>query len=381
MVGFVARAQSLQNLHALLRRWLADRDRLEAALQRGVLFNILAVLGERRRANDPQFAATQRGLNDVRRVHRALSAARADDGVQFVNEQNHAAILDNLVNDAFDALLKLTAVFGTRNHAAQIQRQHALVQQLLRDVRHNDLLGKPFGNGRLADARFTDEHGVVLCTARQNLDGALDLLVAPDYRVELALTRHLGEVAGKFGQSLSLLFILTLLRLVSCRRGGCRAWRLAHETAHIVVELPRVNTGSSKDTHCHIPAVAQNAQKQMLRIDKAAVRAHRLIDRDLHRAARPRGQSLRRIAAGHAAPYGAHDQVAHHALAQSRFRQCAVSDAAAVAQNGQQHMLAADVAVPQLRGSLLSQPQYILPSWGKSFLTHIRTLLSSSCTY
>ena len=42
---------------------------------------------------------------------------------------------------------------------------------------------------------LADEHRVVLGAARQHLDGAADLLVAADDRVELALAGQLGEVA------------------------------------------------------------------------------------------------------------------------------------------------------------------------------------------
>ena len=40
--------------------------------------------------------------------------------------------------------------------------------------------------------------GLFLVPARQHLDGAADLLVAADHRIELAVARSLGEVAGIF---------------------------------------------------------------------------------------------------------------------------------------------------------------------------------------
>jgi hypothetical protein len=51
-------------------RRLADEDLLEAALQRGVLLDVLAVLVERRRADHPQLAAGQHRLEHVAGVHR-----------------------------------------------------------------------------------------------------------------------------------------------------------------------------------------------------------------------------------------------------------------------------------------------------------------------
>ena len=85
------RAQAAQDLQALLGRWLCDAHGLKAPLERRVLFNILAVLLKRRRADDLQLAAAERRLEDVRRVDRALGRARADDRVQLVDEEDDAA--------------------------------------------------------------------------------------------------------------------------------------------------------------------------------------------------------------------------------------------------------------------------------------------------
>ena len=65
--------------------------RLEAALERGVLFDVLAVLVERGRADAVQLAAGEHGLQEVACVHAALGLARADDGVQLVDEEDDLA--------------------------------------------------------------------------------------------------------------------------------------------------------------------------------------------------------------------------------------------------------------------------------------------------
>ena len=43
--------------------------------------------------------------------------------------------------------------------------------------------------------RLADQHRVVLLAPGQHLDGGFDLLRAADHRVELAVARHLGQVA------------------------------------------------------------------------------------------------------------------------------------------------------------------------------------------
>ena len=54
--------------------------------------------------------------------------------------------------------------------------------------------GEAFDDGGLADARLTDQDGVVLAAPREHLDAPADLLVAPDDRVDLSALGERGEV-------------------------------------------------------------------------------------------------------------------------------------------------------------------------------------------
>ena len=74
-------------------RRLADEHLLEAALERRVLLDVLAVFVERGRADAMQLAARERGLEHVAGVHRAFGLAGADHGVQLVDEQDDLAFL------------------------------------------------------------------------------------------------------------------------------------------------------------------------------------------------------------------------------------------------------------------------------------------------
>ena len=71
---------------------LAHQHRLEPALERGVLLDVLAVLVQRGGADDAQLAARERRLEHVARVHRAFGRARADDRVQLVDEGDVLAL-------------------------------------------------------------------------------------------------------------------------------------------------------------------------------------------------------------------------------------------------------------------------------------------------
>ena len=88
VMRLVALLQPAQDRDRVGDRRLADEDRLEAALERRVLLDVLPVLVERRRADAAQLAAREHRLEQVARRDRAFCGARADDRVQLVDEQD-----------------------------------------------------------------------------------------------------------------------------------------------------------------------------------------------------------------------------------------------------------------------------------------------------
>ena len=81
----------LQDLQRILDIGLIHGDRLEAALQRGVLLDVLAVLVEGGGADDLNLAPAQGGLQDVGGVHAALGIAGAHDVVDLVDDEDDVA--------------------------------------------------------------------------------------------------------------------------------------------------------------------------------------------------------------------------------------------------------------------------------------------------
>ena len=185
-------------------RGLADEDLLEAALQRRVLLDVLAVLVQRRRADHPQLTAGEHRLDHVAGVHRGLAGrAGADDGVQLVDEGDDLALgLGDLLQHGLEPLLELAAVLRAGDHRGQVERHQPLALEALRDVAGDDPLGQALDDRRLADAGLADEHRVVLGAPGEHLDDAADLGVAADDRVDLALAGALGEVDGELLQRL-----------------------------------------------------------------------------------------------------------------------------------------------------------------------------------
>ncbi len=90
-MGFVTRLEAAEDGDRVFDARLADEDRLEAAFEGGVFFDVLAILVERRRADAAQLAAGEGRLEQVGGVVAAFGSAGADDGVQLVDEQDDVA--------------------------------------------------------------------------------------------------------------------------------------------------------------------------------------------------------------------------------------------------------------------------------------------------
>ena len=101
-----------------------------------------------------------------------------------------------------EPFLELAAVLGPGDQGAHVQGDDALALQALRHVLLDDALGQSLDDGGLADARFADEHRVVLGAPRQHLHDAADLVVAADDRVELVVAGGLRQVAAVLLQRL-----------------------------------------------------------------------------------------------------------------------------------------------------------------------------------
>ena len=198
VVRLVALLQPAQDRDRVRDGRLADEDRLEAALERRVLLDVLAVLVERRRADRAQLAAREHRLEQVRRVDGALGRAGADDRVQLVDEEDDLAlgVLD-LGQDGLQPLLELAAVLRAGEQRADVERPDALALEALGHVAGDDPLGEALDDRGLADAGLADQDRVVLRAAREHLDHAAHLLVAADHRVELAVLGQLGQVAAE----------------------------------------------------------------------------------------------------------------------------------------------------------------------------------------
>ena len=221
--GLIIALDAPEDVLRLRQRGLVDDHRLEAALQRGVLFDIFAVFLQGGGADDLDLAPAQGGLQDVGGVHAALCVACAHQIVDLVDDQNNIAQRLDLLDQALHAALKLAAELGPRHHGGHIQQPNLLVLQLVGHIACGDLLGQTLGNGRLAHARLADETGVVFLPAVQDLDDPQRLALPAHHPVQLAVFGLGGEILGiKAEEFLLFRLLFRAFALLAGLAGGLR---------------------------------------------------------------------------------------------------------------------------------------------------------------
>jgi hypothetical protein len=140
--------------------------------------------------------------------------------LDLVDEEDDAAlVLRHLLEHGLEPLFEFAAVLGAGQQARHVQHQHPLVAQGLGYLAVDDALGQALDDGGLAHARFADQHGIVLAAPLQHLDGATDLVVTADHRIQLALPRTLRQVQGVFLQRLALAFGLGVIDRLTTTHG------------------------------------------------------------------------------------------------------------------------------------------------------------------
>ena len=177
--------------------------------------------------------------------------------MDLVDEDDHLAgrALD-LVHHGLETLLELAAELRACHHCAHVEREQPLVLQVLGNVAGGDLLRQPFGDRRLADAGLADDHGVVFRAAVQHLHDSLDLVLAADHRVELALARRFRQVDA-------VAFERAVLRL----RGRAVDARAAAHLLQRVIDALLVDAELLEDARRLALALIRNGDEDVLDAD------------------------------------------------------------------------------------------------------------------
>ena len=193
VIVLVIGGDALNDFHRLVNGGFFHHNRLETALQCGVFFDVLAVLGQGGGTNDLNLAAGQGRLQNVGGIHAALGIAGTHNVVDLVNDQNDVAQLLDLVDQTLHAGFKLASELGTSHQSGQVQQINFLVLQFIGDLTQENFLSKTFGDGGFAHAGFADQARVVLLAAVQDLNRAGDFGFAAHDFVQLAFGSLLGQ--------------------------------------------------------------------------------------------------------------------------------------------------------------------------------------------
>mmetsp|Transcript_6214 Transcript_6214/g.25125 ORF Transcript_6214/g.25125 Transcript_6214/m.25125 type:complete len:674 (-) Transcript_6214:1823-3844(-) len=360
VVHLVLLLQAAQDGNRGLHAGLVDQHLLEAALERGVLLDVFAVLVQGGGADAVQLAAGQGRLEHIAGVDGAFGLAGADHGVDLVDEQDGLAfVLGHFLEHALQALLEVAAVLRTGQQQRHVQHQHALVLQGIGHLAVDDALGQALDDGRLADARLADQHRVVLAAALQHLDGAADFLVAADDRVQLALASAVGQVQRVLLERLALALGFGVVDLLAAAHRLDRGLQCLARQAMAAHDAGQVGLG-----------IGQGQQEHLAGDELVAALAGFLFGGLQQRHQVPPG--LHRLA--RTADLGqAGDQSVERRLQRRRLDACPLQQrarAVVLGQHRRQHMDRLDIGVVAGDGQALGLAQGFLEAGGELVGTH-----------
>src|ERR1017187_4513441 len=285
VMRLIAAAQALEDLDGVRDGRLRHLDRLEPALKRRVLLQVLAVLIQCRRTDRLQLAAGQHRLQDRRGIDRSFGRARAHQGVQLVDEQDDVPAGPDLLEDLLQPLLEVTPVPRARDQRAQVQRVKLLVLQGFRHLALDDLLRQPLDHGGLAHPWLAHQHRVVLGPPAEHLHHPLDFLLPADHRIELALTRASGQVPAELveydgggGRRLGR----------RARRGRLLALVTVQQLDHLLADPAEVSAQLDEHLRGHALALTDEAKQDVLGTDVVMAELQRLAQRQLKNLLRAR---------------------------------------------------------------------------------------------
>ncbi len=256
----VALLDAPQDQHRIGLAGRGNLHRLEAALQRAVLFDRLAVFAGRGGADALDLAAGESGLENVGGVERALGRAGPHQRVQLIDEDDGVLVLHQLLHDGLQPLFELAAILRSGDDQREVQRQDALVGKERGHVALRDALGQAFDDGGLAHARLADQHGVVLGPAAQDLHHALEFVVAADQGIERAVQRGLRQVAAELGEQRALL-------------GPAGGHLLGGGTGDLLAHRREAQTALVQDLRREALLFPEQAEQQVLGSDVLVVQA------------------------------------------------------------------------------------------------------------
>ena len=117
--------------------------------------------------------------------------------MNLVNEQHRVGLVFEVLQHAFQALLKVAAVFGTGQQRAHVERVNNGVGQHFGHVVLCDAPSQALGDGGFSHTGLANQQWIIFSAAAQNLDHALNFVFAPNQRINFAVACQLVQVLGE----------------------------------------------------------------------------------------------------------------------------------------------------------------------------------------
>ena len=264
MVLFETRFQAVQNCDRLLDAWFRHIYFLETSRKCMIFLENSTILGVRRGPDTANLAVGEDGLDQVAGIHDAAGRRTgADDRMDLVDKQDRTGVFLNLGNNALQALFEIPAVLGAGDQGAHVERVDRRVQQHLGHALLRDHPRQALGQRSLADPGLANVQRVVLTPAAENLHGPLDLDLAANQRIDLAVNGHLVEVRRKlferrlFRLASAVQRHLVVLRPLARHRRHAVGDVIDHVKARYVLEIQEVDSLRlffAEDRHEHVGA-------------------------------------------------------------------------------------------------------------------------------
>ena len=196
MEVFVAFLDVPEDALGFFERRFGDDDGLEAPIERRVFLEVAFVFGESRRADALDQTLRQGGFQDIGGVETAAGVAGADNSMDFIDEEDYAAVPGRFADYLFEACFEFSAEIGAGDDEREIEQKDAFAEERMRHGAAGDHFGERRDERGLAHARFADEEGIVFLFAGEYLDDAVELAIPADQAVGVVDIGgcHIGRV-------------------------------------------------------------------------------------------------------------------------------------------------------------------------------------------
>ncbi|OPZ81266.1 MAG: hypothetical protein BWY76_03086 [bacterium ADurb.Bin429] len=169
----------------------------KAALERGILFNITAILPRCGGADALNVTAREHRFQDIGGIHVAIArGARPHQRMELINKEDNVRVGGHLGDDPLETLLEFATILRAHHQAGGGDFDDALVLEwFVSDIIARQTLRETFDDAGLPYPGITNEDGIAHKALQQHLPEAEDLRLPANGRGELTVASKRGDIA------------------------------------------------------------------------------------------------------------------------------------------------------------------------------------------